>query len=324
LVRLAHPVCNNLDQARALPTGRGRRQLPFSDVGQAGPHIIPSSSRVSAQSSQDLGSKVAFLLRCFRYFVAQVTSVIAILGLLAAVPARADDFTLSGLWTDTAAYFTSPLHWDTHGWELFGGTVATIIVAHQVDGTVRDHFAGKDPVLSGREKNSTTEALPAAALVAGTWVAAWASDSDAGRSEAYRMLEAAALGGVTTEALKFAAARQRPNETLQVDAWRKGGSSFPSLHATAAFAIGTVFAESGTDDYRWLRRIIGYGVAGGTAYARLHDNAHWLSDLVAGTAVGVYAGSFTMNRSNYHRDLALSIVLGEYGGVALHLTYTPH
>jgi membrane-associated phospholipid phosphatase len=247
----------------------------------------------------------------------------AVAGLLTTAPACAGDFTPADLWTDTTQYFTSPLRWDSRGWELFGGTVAAVVAAHQLDGTVRNHFVGKNPSLNGQDKNSTTEALPAMALVAGTWVAAWSIDSEAGRSEAYRMLEAAALGGVTTEALKFAAGRQRPNETLQVNAWRKGGSSFPSLHATAAFAIGTVFAESGTDDYRWLRRLIGYGVAGGTAYARLHDNAHWLSDVVAGTAVGVYAGGFTLNRSNSHQELALSVVPTDYGGVALRLTYTP-
>ena len=251
------------------------------------------------------------------------TGVISMVGLLGAVPVRADDFTLPGLWTDTTGYFTSPLHWDSRGWELFGGTVAAVIAAHQLDGRVRDHFAGKNPVLNGKDKNSTTEALPAAALVAGTWVAAWTIDSEAGRSESYRMLEAAALGSITTEALKFAAGRQRPDETLQINAWRKGGSSFPSLHATAAFAIGTVFAESGTDDYRWLRRIIGYGVASGTAYARLHDNAHWFSDIVAGTALGLYAGGFVMNRSQSQQDLALSIQPTQYGGVALQLTYTP-
>lgn len=249
--------------------------------------------------------------------------VIGLVGLLGAAPGRADDFTISGLWTDTAQYFTSPLHWDSRGWELFGGTVAAIAVAHQFDGKVRDHFAGRNPVLNGSDKNSTTDALPAAALVAGTLVAAWAFDDDAGRSEAYRMLEAAALGGVTSEALKFAGGRLRPNETLQVNEWRKGGSSFPSLHATAAFAIGTVFAESGTDDYRWLRRVIGYGVATGTAYARLHDNAHWLSDVVAGTAVGVYAGGFTMNQSHSHHNIAFSVVPTEYGGVGLQLTYIP-
>jgi membrane-associated phospholipid phosphatase len=238
-------------------------------------------------------------------------------------PSRADDLTLADLWTDTTAYFTSPLHWDSRGWELFAGTAAAVVVAHQFDGTVRDHFAGHSPVLNGKDTKSTTDALPAAAIVAGTFLAGWALDEKDGRLEAYRMLEAAALSGVTAEALKFAAGRSRPDQTLRVDAWRTGGSSFPSLHATAAFAIGTVFAESGPDDYRWLRRLIGYGVASGTAYARLHDNAHWLSDVVAGSAIGVYGGAFTLNRG-HRSDLSVNLTPTNTGGVSFQLTYTLH
>jgi membrane-associated phospholipid phosphatase len=197
------------------------------------------------------------------------------------------------------------------------------VAAHQLDGTVRNHFAGKSPVLNGQDKNSTRDAIPAAALVAGTFLAGWAVDSQPGRIEAYRMLEAAALGGVTTEVFKFAAGRSRPNETLHVNDWRKGGSSFPSLHATAAFAIGTVFAESGPDDYRWVRRVVGYGVAAGTAYIRLHDNEHWLSDVVAGTAIGVYSGAFTLNRSGSQHNLSFNVAPTDTGGVSVQLTYTP-
>lgn len=250
-------------------------------------------------------------------------AVVATVGLITTTPSRADDFTLPGLWTDTTQYFTSPLHWDTHGWELFGGTVAAVVAAHQLDGTVRDHFAGKSPVLDGKDKHSTSDAIPAAALVAGTFLAGWAMDQQSGRDEAYRMLEAAALGGVTAEVVKFAAGRSRPNETLQVNAWRKGGSSFPSLHATAAFAIGTVLAESGPDDYRWVRRFLGYGVAGYTAYARVHGNAHWLSDVVAGGAIGVYSGAFTFNRSHPNQNLSVNLAPTDAGGISLQLTYTP-
>jgi membrane-associated phospholipid phosphatase len=93
---------------------------------------------------------------------------------------------------------------------------------------------------------------------------------------------------------------------------------------TAAFAIGTVFAESGPDDYRILRRLIGYGVATGTAYLRLHGNQHWLSDVVAGGAVGIYSGAFTLNRrETRHDSLAFSLAPTEVGGLSLQVVYTP-
>jgi hypothetical protein len=49
------------------------------------------------------------------------------------------------------------------------------------------------------------------------------------------MFEAATFSAITTEALKYAGGRARPSETLRVNDWRSGGSSFPSLHTTSAF-----------------------------------------------------------------------------------------
>jgi membrane-associated phospholipid phosphatase len=243
---------------------------------------------------------------------------------LIAIPAaQAEDFTLSDVWSDTTGYFTAPLRWNANNWELFGATAAAVVVAHQFDSTVRNHFAGRTPTLGAKDKNSTTDAIPAAALVAGTFAAGLMLDEKVGRIEAYRMVEAAAFGGITTEVMKFAAGRSRPSESLSANDWRKGGSSFPSLHATAAFAIGTVFAESGPDDYRWVRRVVGYGIAAGTAYARLHDNQHWLSDVVAGSAIGIYSGAFTMNRrQEKHESAVFSLAPTEVGGISLQFTYT--
>jgi membrane-associated phospholipid phosphatase len=58
------------------------------------------------------------------------------------------------------------------------------------------------------------------------------------------------------------------------------------------------FAESGNDEYRWIRRILGYGVAGGTAYVRVKNNVHWMSDTVAGAALGIATARFVLNREN--------------------------
>lgn len=253
------------------------------------------------------------------------STCIILVGLVAAPPLHAEDFTVSDIWSDTKLYFTSPLRWDGSDWVLFGGTVAAVAAAHQFDRRVRDHFAGPSPVLNRQDKNSTRDAAPAVALVAGTWLAGWMLDERSGRIEAYRMLEAAALSGITTEALKYGAGRLRPNETLRVDDWRKSGSSFPSLHVSAAFAIGTVFAESGGDEYRWVRRVVGFGTASGIAYLRLKGNVHWLSDVVAGSAIGVYTGVFTLNRrSSRTSPVAINLAPTDVGGLSLQLTYTPH
>jgi hypothetical protein len=65
-------------------------------------------------------------------------------------------------------------------------------------------------------------------------------------------------------------------------------------------------------------------MASGTAYARLHGNAHWLSDVVAGAAIGVYTGAFTLNRRYSHvSPVAINVAPTEVGGLSLQFSYTP-
>jgi membrane-associated phospholipid phosphatase len=211
----------------------------------------------------------------------------------------ADTFAASAI-EDTKLYFTAPLRWDQEDWLYFGGTLVAIGAAHQFDGRVRDHFThgSKTSLNGGLDKNSLRDAAPTVALIAGTGLyAAFIRDSD-GYRETWSLLEAGAFSTATAEVLSLAAGRKRPDATTSPNQWRKGSDSFPSLHASAAFAVGTVFAESGNDEYRWIRRIIGYGFAGATGYVRMHENLHWLSDTVAGAAIGIATARFVLNRAD--------------------------
>lgn len=208
------------------------------------------------------------------------------------------------------AYVTSPARWDLRDWAYFGGTVAAVGVASHFDSRVRTDLVGHAPVSPGAAGNHTLgDALPAGGLFLATWAYAKLIDDEDGIRESHAMLEAAVLGGGTAEALGYIAGRERPDQTSSPGRWRSGGSSFPSFHTTAAFAIGTVLAESGNSRYRWVRRVLGYGVAGFTAYERLKHNDHWLSDTVAAAALGAASARFAMNRerqAEQHGEFALS------------------
>jgi membrane-associated phospholipid phosphatase len=214
--------------------------------------------------------------------------------------ARASDSFVGTTLEDTKLYFTAPLRWDEEDWLYFGGALVAIGAAHSFDGQVRDHFAtGSKAVLNGgQDTNSLRDAAPTIAIVAGTGLYAAFIDDREGYRETWALIEAAAFSGATAEVLGYATGRERPDATTSPNEWGKGSDSFPSLHTTVAFAVGTVFAESGNDEYRWIRRIIGYGVAGATAYVRVDDNVHWLSDTVAGAALGIATAKFVLNRQD--------------------------
>ena len=231
----------------------------------------------------------------------------------------------SPLLLDIEAYYTSPLHWDMKDWAYFGGAIGLLAAAHHYDGQVRTHFIAEGAQAKGGSTKDLQDAIPSVAAVVGTWAYANLIDSSDGHREAYEMVEAAGLSLTSAYALKFVAGRERPDQTSDPDKWRSsGGSSFPSTHAAAAFAIGAVLAESGNDDYRWMRRFLGYGaIAGYTAFERLKHNAHWLSDDIAGAEIGGATAHFVMERAQERREASknytVSLVPLEGGAM---LTYS--
>jgi hypothetical protein len=250
-----------------------------------------------------------------------LSSAWAISGLVSSAAATAGDFSSHALLEDTQLYFTAPLHWDRSNWMEFGEAVVEIGIAHEFDDEVRAHFVnGPHAVAGGSDPNNLKEAAPAFAIVAATWTAALLMKDDAGYREGWSMLEAAGFSAVSASMLKLAFGRERPNVTASVDSWFQGGESFPSGHTTFAFAVGTVLAESGNDDYRWVRRALGYGIGAATAYLRVRDNVHWLSDTVAGAALGISTADFVMKRHEPRERHASLQLLPTDGGLMLSLS----
>ena len=62
--------------------------------------------------------------------------------------------------------------------------------------------------------------------------------------------------------------------------------SFPSGHSSATFAAATIIERH----LGWKNAALGYAIAAYVASSRLHDNVHYLSDVVFGAAVGTIAG----------------------------------
>ena len=222
---------------------------------------------------------------------------------------------------DFGLYFTAPLRWNASDWAWFGGALVAIGASHHYDTQVRTHFTkGLTPTqIADLNTKDAQDALPAAVVFFGTWgYAAFTGDSS-GHRETWSMFEAAALGSITAYGLKFTARREGPDQTSNPNEWFKsGGRSFPSEHATAAFAIGGVLAEAGGDDYRWLRRLLGYGLGVGTSYLRLKHNAHWLSDTAAGAALGIASAQFTLNHAYRNQESNFALVPVQGGAM---LTY---
>jgi len=192
--------------------------------------------------------------------------------------------------------------------------VLGIAASYSVDGSVRDQVGPAGAVNAGAR--SRRDALPLAAMLAGTFaVGALAGDHQL-IGTGLDMGEAVVLSSLSARVLKLAFGRQRPSQTTSKGRFGDGGDSFPSGHTTAAFAAAQVLADE-LPRQQWGWRWLAYGLAGATAYGRLDSNAHWLSDTVAGAALGIASARFVSNRRQDHASRVSFSVAPTSGGAVV-------
>jgi membrane-associated phospholipid phosphatase len=126
--------------------------------------------------------------------------------------------------------------------------------------------------------------------------------------------EAVAVSGIITGTIKDVAGRARPYVSrdssphdFRFMRGLKGGGyqSFPSGHATAAFAAASAVTS---ESQRWGPHVVWfvaplmYGGATLVGLSRMYNNAHWASDVVLGAGIGTFSGIKVVRYSHGHSD----------------------
>lgn len=195
--------------------------------------------------------------------------------------------------------------------------VAGTIASSSVDGGWERTIRGASPQSSSglREAARFGNAWgsPGAIVAAGAlWLGGRALDDTLRARLGGRALEALVVSGIVTGGLKGLTGRARPFAAPgNPERWafgrgirNNGYQSFPSGHATAAFAFASAITAQLHSDRSRLARWAGpvlYSLAAVTAFARTYDNAHWLSDAAAGAAVGTLSGLAVVRWNDAHR-----------------------
>jgi membrane-associated phospholipid phosphatase len=155
-----------------------------------------------------------------------------------------------------------------------GGTVSV----HPADSRVYT-WAARQPA-SGLASfgNTMGDALVQGGAALATWAIGELSHDAFVTHLGSDLIRAQALNGLIVTPTKYLVNRTRPDG---------GRHSFPSGHASATFATATVLAEH----FGWKGAVPGYTLATIVAWARVRSNHHWLSDVVAGSAIGLLSGT---------------------------------
>lgn len=122
------------------------------------------------------------------------------------------------------------------------------------------------------------------------------------------------MTGILAQALKMTFHRERPNESDSStnfhgpDYTNLDYRSFPSGHTTTAFSLATVIADTYSDSK--IIPVLAYGAAAIAGASRVHDNAHWASDVIAGALVGHIATKIILrNEKNSRRGKKRGIII---------------
>lgn len=111
--------------------------------------------------------------------------------------------------------------------------------------------------------------------------------------------EAAVDAVGVNEVLKYAFGRQRPLDGTGQGLFWHGGTSFPSDHSTAAWAVASVMAHEypGT-----LSKLFFYGLASAVSISRVTGKDHFPTDVLVGGAIGYFTGQHVF-RAHHDPDL---------------------
>jgi hypothetical protein len=166
---------------------------------------------------------------------------------------------------------------DSTGFIILGATTVATALASTQDQAIHDTWR-RDPSSSQQRMGSDASGfgnfwgtgIPEVTIALGQLI----FDTNRGIADTEGLLAST----VVTYGLKFSTQRARPDSDTK--------TAFPSGHTQIAFASATSLTKS----YGWKVGIPFFALGVFTGLSRLADNAHWLSDVVAGAGVGILFG----------------------------------
>jgi hypothetical protein len=223
---------------------------------------------------------------------------------------------------DATTIVTAPLQWDQRTWKKAGIGVLAIGTLMIADSKVREEMLRHTE--EAVELGGVVEPFGQEyswAVLAGFYGAGRLFDNERATAVAQDGFASSVIAaGIITPAIKSLAGRSRPSQTDRNYVFGEDGASFPSGHATQAFAIASVIAEH--YESRWVDIMV-YGIAGLVGYARIAHQAHFTSDVLAGAIIGIAVGKAVVRiNEQERRRMQLEPMITTDGGAGLSIRFS--
>lgn len=225
----------------------------------------------------------------------------------------------------SAAYYTSPLHYDSKDWITFSSVIGLTALSTLADEEVKNYSQKNQTNFQNNIFNidkyyRLDYAIGSMVLLYGYGLIA---EDDNTRKLAVKLAEATALASSITLVSKIAIGRARPflgkdNYYTNSLNFKDDYNSFPSEHTTLAFAYSSVMANE-IDNIFW--KVGWYSAASLVGYARIYHNQHWFSDVLMGAAIGYFSGEFVNNQNSKEKEETQIKLLPAPNGFALQIIF---
>jgi hypothetical protein len=206
---------------------------------------------------------------------------------------------------DQKAIWTAPFHIQQSDakW-MVPGTIG-MMALFTTDRMTGDEMAEHDGQVKASRIVSQAGSIYALAGLSGTMYFIGREKNDMRARETGLLSAEAMVDSIIVEgALKGISQRVRPMDGKDRSEFFDGGSSFPSGHSTQAWAVAAVIANEYHD--RTAVQIAAYGAASAVSVARFTVHKHYISDVVAGSALGFAIGNYVYH-AHHNKSLDSSM-----------------
>ena len=145
------------------------------------------------------------------------------------------------------------------------------------------HLSNNPQTLSQAKTRSDAGVAALIGGAAAMYLLSYPSHREHWRETGFLAGEAAINSLVAVEALKYTTRRERPYQGDGTGPFFSGGTSFPSEHAAAAWAVAGVIAHEYPGP---IPKILAYGLASFVSYERIKGKQHFPSDVFVGSMMG--------------------------------------